>query len=76
MSGSPARPVGPVNSDGYSFLRVGIPATTLGTYDKKLVDRGFHGPADNLDRVVMERLPEAVEILASFVHYYDCIEKE
>jgi len=64
-------PGGPVNSDGYSFLRAGIPATTIGTYDRVQVDRGFHGPADNLDRVVMERLPQAVQILARFVEKYD-----
>jgi Zn-dependent M28 family amino/carboxypeptidase len=62
---------GPVNSDAYSFIRNGIPATTLGTYDKELVDRGFHGPEDNLDRVVIERLPEAVSILTSFIQRFD-----
>ena len=71
ISGAPARPGGPVNSDGYSFLRVGVPATTIGTYDRASKDRGFHGPADNLERVVMERLPEAVRILARFVESYD-----
>jgi hypothetical protein len=71
VTGTPARPAGPVNSDGYSFLRAGIPATTLGTYDRVLVDRGFHLPTDNLNRVVMERLPEAVEILTRFVRQYD-----
>jgi hypothetical protein len=71
VCGAPAIPAGPVNSDGYSFLRVGVPAATLGTYDTKWVDRGFHSPADNLGRVVMERLPEAVEILARLVYKYD-----
>jgi hypothetical protein len=71
VTGSKAMPAGPVNSDGYSFLRVGIPATTLGTYDTKWIDRGFHSPADNLERVVMARLPEAVVILARLVTKFD-----
>ena len=71
MTGAGARPVGPVNSDGYSFLRVGVPATTIGTYDTQLVDRGFHGPQDNLARVVMARLPQGVEILSQIVEGYD-----
>jgi Zn-dependent M28 family amino/carboxypeptidase len=71
VTGNPAEPAGPVNSDGYSFLRVGIPATTIGTYDTKFIDRGFHGPDDNLARVVMTRLPEAVDILSDFLHNHD-----
>jgi len=71
VTGKPPRPAGPVNSDGYSFLRVGIPATTMGTYHSTLVDRGFHRSTDNLERVVMERLPEAVEILARFINEYN-----
>jgi putative aminopeptidase FrvX len=71
VTGVKAMPAGPVNSDGYSFLRVGVPATTLGTYDTKWVDRGFHSPADNLGRVVMARLPEAVEILARLITKFD-----
>ncbi len=68
VTGAPARGVGPVNSDGYSFLRVGVPATTLGTYDSLLVDRGFHSSQDNLERVVMARLPEAVNILIHVIN--------
>jgi hypothetical protein len=71
VTGAAPRFAGPVNSDGGSFLRSAIPATTLGTYDKTLVDRGFHGPADNLERVVLSRLPEAVEILAQFIQRYE-----
>jgi hypothetical protein len=63
--------VGPVNSDGGSFLRAGVPATTLGTYDLQQRDRGFHSAKDNLERVVLARLPEAVEILSSFITDYD-----
>jgi hypothetical protein len=71
VTGAAPRFVGPVNSDGGSFLRVGIPASTLGTYDRLQRDRGFHSARDNLDRVVMERLPEAVEILARFIQAID-----
>jgi hypothetical protein len=64
VTGSAAQPAGPVLSDGGSFLSAGIPATTLGTYDSRPKDTGFHRPTDNPDRVVMARLPEGVEILA------------
>jgi hypothetical protein len=67
VTGSAPRLVGPVNSDGGSFLRLGIPASTLGTYDRQQKDRGFHSARDNLGRVVMERLPEAVDILSRFI---------
>jgi hypothetical protein len=71
ITGAPAVPAGPVNSDGYSFLRAEIPTTVLGTYDKRLRDRGFHQPTDNINRVVMERLPEGVEILLDFIQKFD-----
>ena len=67
VTGKPAQPAGPINSDGYSFLRAKVPVTTLGTYDHTLESRGFHLPSDNLDRVKMERLVEGVEILAKFI---------
>jgi Zn-dependent M28 family amino/carboxypeptidase len=71
VTGSPPQPAGPINSDGFRFLQAGVPAGVLGTYDAVLKDRGFHGPADNLGRVAMERLPEGVEILATFIKQYD-----
>lgn len=71
ITGQPARPAGPLNSDGYSFMRAHIPVTTLGTYDTRLQSRGFHLPSDNLARVKMERLPEAVNILADFIATID-----
>lgn len=70
VTSKPPLAVGPVNSDGYSFLAAGIPATTIGTYDKKLRDCGFHRPTDNLDRVVMSRLEEGIEILMNILR--DC----
>ncbi len=71
VTGVPPQPVGPVNSDGYSFLRAGVPTAVLGTYDTELKDRGFHLPSDNLERVVMARLPEGVDILSRFIATYD-----
>ncbi|MBN2549163.1 MAG: M28 family peptidase [Anaerolineales bacterium] len=71
VTGSIAHPVGPVNSDGYSFLQAGIPASTLGTYSTIWQDRGFHLPSDNLERVVMRRLPEAVAILENIISQVD-----
>jgi len=67
VTGSPAQPAGPVNSDGASFLFAGIPATTAGTFDKRIGETGFHRPTDNLERVVMKRLPESVAILQEFL---------
>jgi hypothetical protein len=71
VTGSTAVPAGPVSSDGYSFLRAGIPVTTLGSYDHRLQERGFHLPSDNLGRVKMTRLPEGVAILARFIQEED-----
>ena len=67
VTGHPPRPAGPLISDGSSFLFAGIPASTLGTYDTRLKDTGFHRPTDNLSRVVMERLPEGVEIMTALL---------
>jgi hypothetical protein len=67
VTGKPAQPAGPINSDGYSFIRANIPVTTLGTYDSKLQERGFHLPSDNLSRVKMAKLLEGVEILEQFI---------
>jgi hypothetical protein len=61
------QPAGPVNSDGFSFLRAGIPATTIGTLDTRLGETGFHRPTDNLKRVAFERLPQSVRALEAFL---------
>lgn len=71
VTGQPAQPAGPVNSDGFSFISAGIPTGVLGTFDSRLKESGFHRPTDNLDRVVMARLPEGVEILSRFLQRYD-----
>ncbi len=67
VTGRTAHPFGPVTSDGGSFLLAGIPATTIATIDTRLGVTGFHSPADNLERVVFQRLPEGVEILETFL---------
>jgi Zn-dependent M28 family amino/carboxypeptidase len=60
-----------VSSDSFAFLHRGIPATTLGSFDTELGGRGFHSAMDNLDRVDLERLEEAVEILSHFLRDVD-----
>jgi len=70
VTGNPARPAGPINSDGYSFMRAKIPVATLGTYDLELRESGLHLPSDNLSRVKMTKLVEGVEILEQFVCSY------
>lgn len=67
VTGLTAKPFGPVNSDGASFIFAGIPTTTIGTLDKALGESGFHRPTDNLARVVMERIPEVVRILERII---------
>jgi acetylornithine deacetylase/succinyl-diaminopimelate desuccinylase-like protein len=71
VTGEPPRPVGGINSDGFSFLEAGIPATVLGTYDAQLGGTELHRPGDNLARVVLARLPEHVAVLAELVRRYD-----
>jgi hypothetical protein len=70
ITGHTAQPSGPVNSDGSSFLFAGIPASTVGTCDTHLGEAGLHRATDNLDRVMMERLPEGVKILRTFLKEY------
>jgi hypothetical protein len=71
VTGHPPEPAGPINSDGFSFLSQGIPTGILGTYDMDWKDTGFHRPSDNLQRVVMERLPQGVDILKILITKYD-----
>ncbi len=72
ITGLPVRMAGPVTSDGGSLIKAGLPTAVLGTYDQRLVDTGFHSPGDNLGRVKMGRLPQAVEILSLFLKQIDC----
>lgn len=71
VTGKPAVPAGPINSDGYSFIRAKIPLAVLGTYDSNMESRGFHLPSDNLSRVKMSRLAEGVDILVEFIKRQD-----
>jgi len=71
ITGVDARPAGPVNSDGASFLSAGIPTSVIGTYDLNWVDTGFHRPSDNLQRIVMKRLPEGVKILTDILYQFE-----
>lgn len=57
---------GPVLSDAAPFLKAGLPVSVLGTYDSHWRDTGFHRPSDNLDRLVIGRLEEGVDILERF----------
>ncbi|MCP4168407.1 MAG: Zn-dependent exopeptidase M28, partial [Chloroflexi bacterium] len=60
-----------LNSDTYSFLSAGIPAATLGSLDNTYGVRELHRPTDNVARVAVERLPECVDILATFIKAHD-----
>lgn len=71
ITGQTPQPGGPVTSDGASFMRVHIPTAVMGTYDQRRIMSGFHKPSDNLNRVVLERLPEGVEILYRIIQKYD-----
>lgn len=62
---------GPVGTDSVPFLAKGIPATSIGMMDRELGIEGFHRPADNLGRVVIERLPETENIVAHILAEYD-----
>jgi hypothetical protein len=68
--GAPAL-VGGINSDGYSFIRNGIPACVLGSYDPQQGGGGLHRPTDSLERVALERLPVAVAILERLAGQYE-----
>ena len=73
VTGHNVQPFGPVTSDGGSFLLAGIPATTIATTDTRLGVTGLHSPADNLDRVVFDRLPQGVKILKVFLRQVEDI---
>jgi Zn-dependent M28 family amino/carboxypeptidase len=56
-----------ISSDAFAFLRRGIPATTLGSFDRELGGRGLHSALDHPDRVDPARLAETVELLTRFL---------
>jgi hypothetical protein len=71
VTGSSPRPAGPITSDGASFVGAKIPTGVLGTLDRHWDLRGFHRPTDCLERVVLERLPEGVQILQTFIDWIE-----
>jgi hypothetical protein len=71
VTGTPPHRGGGINSDGYSFLAAGIPTCVLGSFDRQMGSGGLHRPTDNLERVVLARLPESVTILERIVQQYD-----
>ena len=62
---------GPVGTDSVPFLANGIPATSMGTLDRRLGAEGFHRPTDNLERVEMERLSETGKIITNILTRFD-----
>lgn len=60
-----------INSDAFAFLRQGVAATTLGSYDAVLGGRGYHSVLDSPDRVDPERLQETVLVLDRFLRDLD-----
>lgn len=63
MTGQRPRQERLINSDGFSFLRNGLAAATLGTLSTQWGIRGLHRPSDNLERVNLARLPEHEDLL-------------
>jgi len=70
-TGEAPYPVGPVNSDGSSFLFAGIPTIVIGSLDKIYKADGLHRPSDNLSRVQIDRLPQVVDLLKMFIKMFD-----
>lgn len=71
VTGKPVLPAALINSDGASFLQAGIPTTVLGTFHSNLKGGGLHRPDDCIERVIFERLPEGVAILARILQGCD-----
>jgi hypothetical protein len=63
VTGRDPQPGGPIISDGAPFMHAGIPTGVMGTLDSQFGFGGFHRPTDNRQRIIMDRLPEGVEIL-------------
>ena len=60
-----------LNSDAFAFLRAGIPAATLGGYDRDLGQRGLHSALDTASRVDPVRLVEAADLLCHLLKELD-----
>ena len=64
-----------ISCDAFAFLRRGIAAATLGSFDRDLGGRGLHSALDNPGRVDPGRLVQAVEVLSCFLTDLDTEEK-
>ena len=71
VTGEPPLRAPQVNSDAFAFLRAGIPAATLGGYDRDLGGRGLHSALDSASRVDPARLVEAADVLCYFLDKLD-----
>jgi hypothetical protein len=67
VAGEQPTRVARMSSDALAFLRQGIPAATLGSFDAELGGRGFHSALDNPCRIDPERLAETVDVLGRFL---------
>jgi len=65
-----------ISCDAFAFLRRGIAAATLGSFDRDLGGRGFHSALDNPGRVDPGRLAQAVEVLSRFLTDLDATEEK
>jgi hypothetical protein len=62
-----------ISSDAFAFLRQGIPAATLGSFDAALGGRGFHSALDNPGRIDPQRLAETADVLSRFLLDLDSV---
>ena len=60
-----------INSDGFAFLRHGIPAATLGSFDLERGGRGLHSVQDSPSRVDPARVAETEKILVHVLRILD-----
>lgn len=60
-----------ISSDGFAFLRGGIPTATLGSFDLELGGRGLHSALDDPGRVDPARLTETVAVLSHLLEDID-----
>ena len=71
VTGEPPTWAPQLNSDAFAFLRAGIPAATLGSYDRDLGGRGLHSALDSASRVDPARLVQAAEVLCHLLEKLD-----
>jgi hypothetical protein len=73
VAGQPPARARRISSDAVAFLRQGIPAATLGSFDAEMGGRGFHSALDNPDRIDPERLAETADVLGRFLLDLDSV---